>query len=706
MSQNSRSSNFDLARLTRKMGGVEGFVERVKKDEFEALNSDLIRVPGTENSPTGPRSLKRAIILSGVEKLGPKKRVEFDDRGDVEAIIRPLLRPVFAIINGDFGTVSNVGYWKFLNGQNQRKIIRKTFSSVGRVEVKGIPRLPFAGTCFVVGKGLVMTNRHVAEIFSTQSGPAKYKITQGLEVSINFRREEGKLSAGKNFKVSKVVMIHPYWDMAVLKVEGLEQAQVPLQLSTRDLRESPDTDVFVVGYPAEDDRNPEGIQDKMFNGKFRIKRFQPGDTEGAVIAGSFGKEVSVVGHDCTTLGGNSGSPVFEMSSGEVMSLHFGGRYEKINYAVPLSELARDSRVIDAGVKFLKPIPPARPQYAAYWTLTENGLPNEKVFVTRAKKKNNSVESFVEPKRNKKYSSRKGYQSDFLAVKKESGIPLNVAMPKAKRAAEIAKTIDGTKVLNYQNFSVAMHAKRRLALITAANVTAELKLKQPDPAKAYSRAALSGLAENDREQWFFDPRMDEKFQVPDQYFNNDQGAFDKGHLVRREDIAWGKTYAQLLRANGDSYHLTNCTPQVLGFNRSSRGVDNWGDLENAVFSQSDTERLIVFSGPILRSDDPFVVGKIAKGQPLNLQVPTTFWKVIVCSVPEGIASFGFMMDQDLSLIHTEFVVPNSFVPMLAPIDQIGLEASVVFPANVLKSDRFNSGGAESMGAIGVYPRKKS
>ena len=47
-------------------------------------------------------------------------------------------------------------------------------------------------------------------------------------------------------------------------------------------------------------------------------------------------------HDCSTLGGNSGSAVIDLDTGEVLALHFGGLYHQKNYSVPSSELARDA----------------------------------------------------------------------------------------------------------------------------------------------------------------------------------------------------------------------------------------------------------------------------------------------------------------------------------------------------------------------------
>ena len=44
-------------------------------------------------------------------------------------------------------------------------------------------------------------------------------------------------------------------------------------------------------------------------------------------------------HDASTLGGNSGSAVIDIDSGDIVALHFAGEYLKANYAVPMYELA-------------------------------------------------------------------------------------------------------------------------------------------------------------------------------------------------------------------------------------------------------------------------------------------------------------------------------------------------------------------------------
>jgi hypothetical protein len=54
----------------------------------------------------------------------------------------------------------------------------------------------------------------------------------------------------------------------------------------------------------------------------------------------------------------------------VVGLHFGGRYLDINYGVPASKLARDSRIIDAGVAFAGKASGGTPPWQASWSANE------------------------------------------------------------------------------------------------------------------------------------------------------------------------------------------------------------------------------------------------------------------------------------------------------------------------------------------------
>ena len=90
-----------------------------------------------------------------------------------------------------------------------------------------------------------------------------------------------------------------------------------------------------------------------------------------------------------------------------------------------------------------------------------------------------------------YASRKGYDALFLNSPKAMP-PIEVPMPAATDTSVLARLSGGGTVLHYQNFSICMHAKRRLALFTASNVTGEAKLRKPELGRDYTRKALGGL----------------------------------------------------------------------------------------------------------------------------------------------------------------------------------------------------------------------
>jgi hypothetical protein len=88
----------------------------------------------------------------------------------------------------------------------------------------------YAGTGFVVGQGLLMTNRHVAQIFCGGLGLRDLVFLPGREASVDFRREKGSTEANI-LAVHEVLMIHPYWDLALLRADGPGADHPPLSLA-------------------------------------------------------------------------------------------------------------------------------------------------------------------------------------------------------------------------------------------------------------------------------------------------------------------------------------------------------------------------------------------------------------------------------------------------------------------------------------------
>lgn len=251
------------------------------------------------------------------------------------------------------------------------------------------------------------------------------------------------------------------------------------------------------------------------------------------------------------------------------------------------------------------------------------------------------------------ASRKGYQPDFLELDGDRPVPLPTLTAKGKRAA--ARLEDDSTELKYHKFSIVMDKKRRMALFTASNVDWRVAMRKVRGRKP-SRKQLTGLPDGVAEAWATDPRIADDHQLPDVFYTKDGGAFDKGHLVRRDDVCWGSSFKDMRIANGDTYHTTNCSPQVAGFNQGARGRDNWGDLESLIQREAKTEKLIIFAGPIFAEHDPVFEGRDLGG-PVQIRIPRRYWKIVVAKAESGPQAYGFTLTQDLSAI--EFAVPATW-----------------------------------------------
>lgn len=289
------------------------------------------------------------------------------DYGDLEAIILPGLRPVGDVADGKL-TLPEAGEFADLTADPAlRGRLESALEGVGCVVLPRHPSIPYAGTGVLVGDGLVMTNRHVAAIFSSGLGERGLGLSSEYGVAIDPRRERPG-DTPTTYPVKSVRMVHPYWDVALLEVPGLPMKR--LRLAPHD-PEGGRRRVAVIGYPAFDMRNPADVQATVFNHRYYVKRVAPGYLTGERLVESFRHDVTACTHDASTLGGSSGSAVVDVATGHVLALHFGGRYRDANWAVPMRELARDQRVIDAGVDFIDPRPDPEVPWKSFWQEVEN-----------------------------------------------------------------------------------------------------------------------------------------------------------------------------------------------------------------------------------------------------------------------------------------------------------------------------------------------
>lgn len=242
---------------------------------------------------------------------------------------------------------------------------------------------------------------------------------------------------------------------------------------------------------------------------------------------------------------------------------------------------------------------------------------------KKKKKDASFDAPFDPD----YTKRKGYEPDFLG-----GGALRVGFPKLSAslqavAAPLVAPFKGN-ILHYHNYSVVMHAERRFAIYSAANVSFGNRFEMSRPPDVWRR----------------DPRILDKHQIENFYYQSNQ--FDRGHLTRREDLEFGKTPKEALGSAGDTCHWTNCTPQHAKFNQNK---EIWQGIERHVLETSIVEGRFdaqIITGPVFDEGDP---------EYKKIPYPLRYWKVVAA------------VDSNGALFATAFIASQEEV-----IDQFGIE----------------------------------
>ncbi len=286
------------------------------------------------------------IGLDAMKKveLGRDDDISDQDQAGLEAIILLAGRPAILIQEGDF--LEPPKMWASL--KEVRDNIKEVIRRVGRIEVSNNPNFEWLGTGWLAGKDVVITNRHVAAEFSRRAADGTWTFRAPMGASLNLHAELNSESA-LTFTVKSIIGIHDDHDMAVLQVEqvsGAEQLPDPLPVAREVPALLKGRKVYVIGYPAWDGRrnDPEPMK-RIFAEIYNVKRLQPGEISGDAL-GAF-----EFFHDCSTLGGNSGSPILDLETHRVLGLHFGGRFLEKNHAVPLWTLQNDPLIKRAALNF-------------------------------------------------------------------------------------------------------------------------------------------------------------------------------------------------------------------------------------------------------------------------------------------------------------------------------------------------------------------
>ena len=547
-----------------------------------------------EDSPALREAIERAVTSGelpadlasprSVDEVGAGGELESVLRVDaLEAIVRRVGRPPLVVRNDG---VELEDLPDFPAGTDALiKGVERSVLSVGRVEFVN-HSMAWGGTGWVVheeddGARIVATNRHVAKVVAQRgfdgSGVFLRSPTSGLRygAEIDFKEEVGS-NPGDARPVEVVAITYladdASPDVALLRITGDD---LPSALPLAAAEAEADQLVALIGYPAYDSRNDPDDQARYFRDLYEVKRFAPG-----FVMQALGGRRALT-HDCTSLGGNSGSPLISLADGTVVGLHFAGQYGVANSAVGVETLRR----LIAGERPMLSAGAAVSQEQAKTEAASDGVHAPDFF-----------------------DGREGYDPAFLGDGLDAPWPGDPAALVPGLAHPSDEDPARPFELRYTHFGVKYHLDRRQPLLTAVNVDGEHPVR----------------IKRGRDKWFRDQRIPIEAQLTREDYDDPE--IDRGHMVRREDPNWDPAAtspadvtprAQL--ANDDTFHYTN---SALQHSKMNQGKQLWQGLENYLLDSARTEgfKACVFTGPIFRVDDPLLAA--------GLPVPQEFWKLVV------------------------------------------------------------------------------
>ena len=565
----------------------------------------------------------------------------------LETIVLRTGRPVLAVSKDEpqlTFTDAESEVWRDRLSKARAKLI-PAIRAVGRVELKNNPRFDWVGTGWLVQPDVIVTNRHVALEFGKRNG-GTFVFRPGIggaamSASVDFLEEFGRAES-RSFPLTEILDIEDEDgpDLAFLRVKGDGLAQ-PITLSSKSPNEK--QMIAVIGYPARDSRIPDQqLMETIFGDVYDKKRLAPGQISRIAQ--------DDLEHDCSTLGGNSGSVVLDLASGEAVGIHFAGRFLEANFAVPASTIAERLNAAISGEARRRPVsatiqasgimastPPSPNRTLANTAVAsvtctipltvtvEIGAALPGAFLgapVASMADTDEVDVPVTEGVPEDYRDRQGYKEDFLG--EHNSVQLPEIVRDASQIVEFEVNEKKDHVLRYQHFSVVMNRQRRMCFFSAVNIDGKLSRKST------------------RTSWRTDPRIPKDLQIMYECYGNPP-KFSRGHMTRREDPVWGKPTEALL-GNSDSMHVTNVTPQMQSFNAPIwLGLEDYA-LQNA---RQDKMNISVITGPVLLDKDPVRYG---------VKIPRSFWKVIafVHDQTGKLTATGYTISQVDQIREEEFV----------------------------------------------------
>lgn len=562
----------------------------------------------------------------------------------LETIVLATGRPVLAIHN-DAATLSfsdaRSEFWRSILSAAALKLSRAC-KAVGRIDLHNMQGVSWVGTGWLVDEDIIVTNRHVAEVFAREKSD-RFVFRAGLDRTpvkpwVDFKQEHDNAETLLfELKECLYMAAQDGPDIAFLRVLATDKSNIPAKIQLARGPAVNGRQIAVVGYPAKDSRIPDqDLMTSIFGDVYDKKRLAPGTITHV--------ENNEIHHDCSTLGGNSGSVLIDIETGDAVGIHFAGTFLDRNYAVPSNVIQEHLNLMQqrhesghhgkttpaiTAKQISQPVNQAADP-AGSCTINFNipvsltvslGMPMVlPVQQSTQMIASDDEEVFLEGKP-EDYADRDGYTADFLGDAAQVPLP---GVTGKLQADDVLFWKSGQSELKYRHFSVVMSESRRICYFSAVNIDGNSSISMK------------------RSGWRLDPRIDNNEQIIKECYGNSP-KFSRGHMTRREDPIWGPL-SVASQGNDDSMHVTNTVPQMQTLN----GVI-WLALENYALqnARKSKSKISVFTGPVLKENDPFRY---------DVQIPLSFWKVIAFIHDETnqLCATGYWMSQESHMKGEEYV----------------------------------------------------
>lgn len=284
-----------------------------------------------------------------------------------EALVKLTGRPALRVRGGRI-ELAAAGEWHHrLYLLAASDTMETNLAKVGRIDAGG----SHVGTGFLVGSGLILTNRHVLQMIAApvprRRSPERWVLTE--EATIDFADEPSSETPASRFVITDIAAAGPdpiefdgidlrHLDAAFLVVESVNGSGTglpkPLSLDPKLTAADAGRAILVGGYPAPPPSlplNASGAFDdalvrrlaELYRADYGTKYVAPGEIAAAPGHHPLDGRRWIFTHDATTLVGNSGSAVLSMTGDQAaVGLHFGGQWMRENYAHSLAALNHEA----------------------------------------------------------------------------------------------------------------------------------------------------------------------------------------------------------------------------------------------------------------------------------------------------------------------------------------------------------------------------